>query len=276
MNHRTVTYRYILHSITSWRLWPQVHTTLSHGTTQMIKKRAEQKWAKWCPGKCQCVEVERSRKGTENKQLVRWEMQKMPPGRHWRPCFKGEGGRPCAKGCSQCDLCHFLNRGKLYFSSSLLSPWHFDHHNPEEGAHTCSRWRFKWPGSFCFLSPECSPLKCSLLEPNIIQWEVQATWRGHGQVLWLRSCQAPSPRAIPTAGWMSVPSWMHSPVLPSGDSSPRNHMTASSWEAQLELSSWAQSTNEIMIHHNILLFKLGGGTFVMQWCIAGARTDPWI
>ena len=104
MNHRTVTYGCIHHSITSWRLWPQVHTTLSHGTTQMIKKRAEQKWAKWCPGKCQCVEVERSRKGAENKQLVRWEMQKMPPGRHWRPCFKGEGGSPCAKGYSQCDF----------------------------------------------------------------------------------------------------------------------------------------------------------------------------
>lgn len=274
MNHRTVTYRCIHHSITPWQLWltPLWVMVLDRWSRKGLNKNGQ----RWCPGKCQSVEVERSRKGAENKQLVRWEMQKVPPGRHWRPCLKGEGGSPCSRGCSAMWLCHSLDGAKLHFSSSLLSPWHFEHHNPEERAHTCSRWRCKWPGSFCFLSPECSRLKCSLLEPNITQWEVQATWQGHGQVLWSRSCQASSPWATPTAGWVSAPSWMHSPVLPSVDSSPRNHVTATTWEAQLEPSSWAQSTNRIMIHHNILLFKLGGGTFVMQWWIAGARTDPWI
>ena len=152
MNHRTVTYRCIHHSITPWQLWltPLWVMVLDRWSRKGLNKNGQ----RWCPGKCQSVEVERSRKGAENKQLVRWEMQKVPPGRHWRPCLKGEGGSPCSKGCSAMWLCHSLDGAKLHFSSSLLSPWHFEHHNPEERAHTCSRWRCKWPGSsaFCLLN----------------------------------------------------------------------------------------------------------------------------
>lgn len=174
--------------------------------------------------------VEGSRNGTENKQLVRREMQQVLS----RKAPKREGRDPPHH--VQCHLASPSLRGGVRFPST---PWIWMdsvttlttgilQNDPRPALDRSQKW------SGC-LTYGTLTYKYSSVGPNTMWREAQATWGDHvyGQGSTLGSQRTSSTDCYP----MSTPSWTCHPIEASCDISPSCHLTATIGKTLLELPS---------------------------------------